>query len=458
MILIANVGNRNLNYQGVPIPEYLKENNLNTTFRELTKSLYTGNQEAQVSIAILDVLLDAHKSSVEKLVLIATDQKKGDHRDQDTKYAAELIKRKIKLQDKWQELEVDVKHLPISIEKTADVMKWYKRFLIRTKEENPGKDFLICDAGGAPQMKTPLKIMAEFILPRENYRVEYVQHQQAKIIEVEQEEYRKVLASYQIESLLTGLHYGAAIKLWKDVSFLNPDKDNILLLLKFLNNRSSFLTDEANAAASKYINRSKSEESALHQFIHGQVPNETAQGIPERDIFRAKEYLELAAYYRDIANLNQAVMFARFFEEHILNVLLESYLDICLNSDYGGESKTTFTNYAKEHRLRLGEYPIKHPSIPAQIVVAKTIQSDIAKSFCSSFEQLEINREDKRYTLGALRNELAHKGRSVTKKRLQKYAPRLFPEIDRWKQILEVENENSYQRLNTLLSCELRNN
>ena len=93
-ILLANLGNRNITYQGRSYPDFTKEEKAQYTFREWTKSLieeYDLHQHS-LDINILNPLL-IPRGQYEKVYLYASDQSNIETRtDQDTVYEADIIK------------------------------------------------------------------------------------------------------------------------------------------------------------------------------------------------------------------------------------------------------------------------------------------------------------------------------------------------------------------------------
>lgn len=450
MILIANIGNRNFTYRGMHVADFL--NGQNTTFREFTKSLVVGDQEAQIELAILDTLLREYGNHIEKMYLIATNQKKGSNRDQDTHYAAELIKRKINISPEWKNIEVIIEELPISIERTEEVMNWYKRLLLKVHKTNLNGEYLICDAGGAPQMKTPLKIMSEFVLPVDRFSVKYVSQCSGEIIDVKQIEYRRVLSAYQIESILPTLNYHAGIKLWTGISDLPPDKDNVLILLQFGSARRQMLFEDARTFANKCATRIKVSKVDFDEYSKSTVHKMPNIQLAEDHIFQAKEYLYLADYSLEQNDLNNMVLYSRQFQEYMLAAILESYLQINLVSDYNNSTEQ-LKRYARSNNLKIGDYSIASDSVPARMVIAKTINDDEVDKWIKTFSSIEGSHSK---GIGVLRNALVHSGKSVTPAKLKDFCPELSETIKLWKKLLLVETQNPYHILNSELVAALR--
>lgn len=443
MILVTNIGNRNFTYQGEPVARFLQGKK--TTFREFTKSLVLGNQEDQIEIAILDSILRQSGRGITEMYLIATNQKKGSHRDQDTHYAAELIKRKMATVPEWSHINVHIEELPLSIERTAEVMNWYKRMLTTLYREHPGDSFLICDAGGAPQMKTPLKIMAEFILPADSFQVQYVVQQTGEVIDVDQMEYRRVLAIYQIESLVSTLNYRAAIELWRGITGLPEDKDNVLLLLKFAAARAEMLFEDAASAAHKAANRMKDSKVDLTAYASKALSQKPDLRIKEEHIFQAQEYLALCDYAMNHNHLNQMVLHARQFQEYMLAALIEDYIGIPLLSDYSGASRK-LPAYAKSHAILLGDKPITTDSVPARMAIANSHPNKEINPWIESFQRTEYQEQK---GLGPLRNSLVHEGKSITSKKLVEFCPELTGIIGYWKNLLKFPKVNPFELVNS---------
>lgn len=443
VILIANVGNRNLTYRGNSILKELE--GLKITYREFTKALVLGNQEAELNVAIIDVIFNAYKSKLNKVLLIASNQAKGANRDFDTYYAAELIKRKIRRTEAWNHLEVEILEMPISLENTSEIMSWYKRSLTRIYAENGNAEYVICDAGGAPQMKTPLKILAEFIFPLKSLSIKYVVQHSGELVDVEQVEYRKVIVAYQIESLIQSLQYRAAVELWAGLAGLSPDKDRVLLFLQFAAARSELLTADATNFGRRLLGRLKNAPCDLKDFTRGAVERSGMFNLPDKQLFQAVELLHLIAYNTSQNNLNALVLQSRQFEELMLAVLIEGYLDIPLISAYG-KGVGQLVAFAIARHLKLGERTIESDSVPARIAVAKFIDDPAVQLLVRSFERVELAEKQ---SLGILRNALVHDGKSVTSKKVLEFCPSLPKVVEEWLEIFGLSDVKIYADMNT---------
>lgn len=450
MHIITNVGNRNLLYNKEPITKFLEGKS--TTYREFTSALVKGEQYASVEISILDAILNKYSNSVDRIILISTDQKMGGYRDQDTVYASKLIAGKIARTEAWKHMEVVEYTLPISIERTSEVMNWYKRFLNGLIDSETDKFHLICDAGGAPQMKNALKIMAEFVLPKDKYSVEYVKQYNGEIIEVEQDEYRKVIAAYQVESLLPGMDYHAAINIWRGVENRKESKDDVFLYLDFLAKRSGLLLDMAKPAAERLKGRLKKPNAILENYASRNIGGLSADpGIETDLLFMATELVELCDYHREIGNLNQMVMFAQRFIEYFLGALIESHLNFRLISGYGQGEVDKMIKYAAAEKIKVPGIILDRDSVPTRLAVVGSLKLDFLAAILDSFVRLGEGKE----SLGVLRNSLAHKGLSVTEARLNAFCPTLRRDIVQWRSFF-AEGKNTYHILNRELTNIIR--
>jgi hypothetical protein len=118
-ILLANIGNRNIKYNGKSIEKTDK------TFFEFTKYLYEEieNEKQNIHINILDSILNDYK--IDKIYLFATNQE----HHQDTYYEAKILQYLLK--DKYEIVLIEKKDDPRNREKA---FKFFEDFFNENKD------------------------------------------------------------------------------------------------------------------------------------------------------------------------------------------------------------------------------------------------------------------------------------------------------------------------------------
>ena len=203
-IFFANIGNRNLNWN-----------------KELTKEIRGFRNETNYLLANFDLFKEEIDVQIippllvkfgpyDKIILVATD---GSH-EQDTIHAAEMVKRLlIKNYHDLKENQIQIQRLTFSIIEDEKVLNFYKgAFYQLLKTFEAQFELHICDAGGTPQQKLAMKIMADFIVPEEQLKILYIDQQNESTL-VNLTGYRNIIQGQAVIRLIQTGSYRAALVL-----------------------------------------------------------------------------------------------------------------------------------------------------------------------------------------------------------------------------------------------------
>ncbi|MEZ4851063.1 MAG: hypothetical protein R3B93_21095 [Bacteroidia bacterium] len=92
-LLITNLGNRNLLLEGKTHFAMIKEQSLAFNFRDFTKDLIDRFEEVKprLQVNILDTLLEAKSSEIDRVIMFSSNHPSDQRRDQDTCYEGEIL-------------------------------------------------------------------------------------------------------------------------------------------------------------------------------------------------------------------------------------------------------------------------------------------------------------------------------------------------------------------------------
>lgn len=456
-LLLTNIGNRNLLYQGKTITEHIKDHQVRSAanFREFTRQLLAdpddpesnlikGSHEGNLQLAILDRLLDVHREEIDRgdlrtLVLYYSDQQ-DTRNDQDTIYAARVMKNLIGRS--FPTLDVRLECVEGKVTDNDALMRHYRSSLLRFLETIPDARFLICDAGGTPQMKYALKITSEFVLSQDHYTVEYV-NQDGSIEPVPQAEYRRIIVQEQLLLMIRQLDYKGCLVLTEGRKDLAP---GVRELIEFAHYRFNAREAEARNAAKRvpqYLN---------NQWLKAYIDlkplghkDELEEALESKGYWIVCEHLGRALACLEIADATAFVLYFQLSIEAYLNHLIH------VNTDY----KILDINRAEEAIKR---YQAKQPTgsrqLSGMILLLKMVQ-EVPEEYRHKGILQACNRlldPVKNWgegSLRSLRNQIAHQGKGVEMNQL-KGAPlpsieTIFKDFQSW---FGLGNESFYRSFN----------
>jgi len=209
-ILVANLGNRNLKFNGKLYTEKpgsdndLSLYNEKNSFKSLTQKIWNlwdsgSKPEIDIEINILDSFLRDNQYVFEKVYLIGSNQIEEKKQDQDTYWEALIIKRII---EENFGISSEVIECRKKVTDNNQLLVFFRDTLKDLKQKYPEAKFIICDAGGTPQQKLALKIAVEFLFDKEEFDVLYKPIDKDELVKVDHYEYRKIILAEQIFSLI----------------------------------------------------------------------------------------------------------------------------------------------------------------------------------------------------------------------------------------------------------------
>ena len=164
-ILITNTGNRNIMYQGEFFNELAQQGDIEQTFREWSENLLRrfDDEKENLQYPIIRQYFDEVQYKPDIVYLFASDTPEGQRNDQDTLFAANIVKNMII--NEFPETTVTVVRIKECVVDENAVIGAYASLLKRIYKKHPTAEFLINESGGTPQQIFALKVCSYFSIP-----------------------------------------------------------------------------------------------------------------------------------------------------------------------------------------------------------------------------------------------------------------------------------------------------
>lgn len=455
-ILLANIGNRNLTYQGKEYSAWKSQD----SFRDFTKQLREQITETlpEIGEQILSRLFEENfirPEQFEKIVLFASNQILEKKNDQDTIHEAFILKEFLFNQ---YSISVDVVVNEGRVTDNNALLKYY-RYHFAEYLASGEHDVVICDAGGTPQQKAALKIAAEYILPADRFLIYYV-NKDGPVEEFRQVEYRRIIDEEQIAALVQHGQFAGALTLLESLpnELQNPLVGKLLrigaLRLEFFWSDAQGLVESAWKEMPRlgFLSAFKAEKLATaYESFKADFPNKNR-------FFLLGERFEIAEYHFLNRNFSQAVLGYSIFLETFLNEFIRNATEFDLVGNYGHFSRrlADFVNRSSNLTSFFGGTVI--PGVPLHIKFAQTLAEpgSPTNQFLLEFERINSVTNRTRKGLDELRNGMAHSGKSIDEKILNANVPDFSGLLARTRELLGLPSENSFLQLSRLILQELR--
>ena len=458
-IILANIGNRNLIYQGKAIISNSQGGKPEVSFRKRTFEL-NGQYDTikdELNEQILSILLnDIGPESVEKLVLFASNnQIEGDRNDQDTIYEAIILK---KMFSERLGLQVDVVEYTQNVTHNDELLRFYRNIL--RQYQNTNVPIIICDAGGTAQQKAALKIAAEYILDPSFFEVRYVMPS-GKITTVDQVEYRKIIDEEQVIALVKHGQYSGAEYIYKS---LEGGDSVVLSLLSFLTLRAELFYENAQAEITSDL---KGLSPFFSNFKGGKALGNyqlLKSDMPARAFFALCEQIEIAQYRYLLGDWSRTVLSLSIFIESFVNEVIQRQGRFQLVGQYNNAAEQLLKHIkeASEHTDLLtyfgGDKDIRS-GLPLHLKYLEKTGSETVRQFVKLFLPLNsrTNHSNGKRGLDCLRNKLAHSGKNVKEADLKAHIPDIETILKTIRLDIALPETNSYYTANQILVSLIRN-
>lgn len=467
-ILIANIGNRNILYQGESHFAMVKQKKLTFDFRTFTQQLLENFEEEKPHIQpnIINTLLDEKCEKLDRVILFSSSQPEEERQDQDTCFEGELLAKILPSQ--YPNLIVENRILKAPVTDNNLLMKAYRDELKAIDLQFPDATYMICDAGGTAQQKSALKIVFEYLFDREDFEVYHVAQgidYKSEIKLSEPIEYRRILDAEQILSLIEQANYRGALEIFSRLN-RRANESPVYQLLNFGRYRMERLWLEAQKFA-KIENYPASLHPHLDDLINykklkpsGDYSGWITQLFSKKAYFELCESFAILQRYSDLDDYTAAVLNIFRFIENYLYHIMDEQLGYHFNQDFLSAQQMLAEDVRRRNKYRgiNRRFPARRirGGVPLFIMVSAYApepphghHKDFLKSFTvmNSLLNREFKGESDHLPLDTLRHQIAHKGLGVTKAEF-KSIPGIDDLVEKWAQWLQVSSINPYLRLN----------
>lgn len=474
-ILLANLGNRNITFNGQDFMSIKKDSG--KTFLHWSKELLDNYDQYKndIDINIINPLIEESPS---KIFLFYSDQSKFNTRtDQDTIYEAMIIKKLLIDKYNFEENQISLEAIESKVIDNGNLMKYFRRVLKRIFNQYKNYFFVICDAGGTAQQKMALKLIAEFIFTKGRYEIKYTENNKL-VSDVNVDEYRKIINQEQAIKLIYSGEYVAAANLldYHDLEKANNDKDNIKKLFAYCYFRFYNHDD----ISIKLVNGIRSKNHII-SMDKSKIPLTKNEDLTDffkyKDLRRILDLFYKAKFYFLLGNYSTSILnFARFYE-----YLFNKFMNITFDKSKYGNTKhqTEFqkTNFERDVEKEYKEviqrcrnrydtpekkiFRIEISSLPTQAIIIKNSSNKTLSKIGKILSPYIIFTDDAKdekdiEKINLIRNKIAHENKFITEKELKEnlsYYPEILEKIEKE---LALETGNLFEELNIYLEKQLR--
>jgi len=476
-ILITNIGNRNIIHNSEFIPIHL--------FRTITEQLLKNFEceKEHIQLNILNTALDflKEKGNLPDKVFIVVSNQKDDlvNNIQDTLYEGEIIKKLIP--DNYSSIQLDdiiTKEITGSVIDENYLMKFYQQFYTVLLQEYKDADFIFCDAGGTGQQKTAAKIMAEFMLLENQWKILYPL-KDGSIQEKSQIEYRNIINKEQAIALVRKSQYEAALNILG--GNINKSTDNKLFnLLSFTHFRSNKVLEKT-----KEIWNGNNIDNRKNKIIESAVdPEVRSFNKVLFDFFGKQKYLFLSeilliAYHNYLTNnFRESILdFAVFYEEFINESLLKFAKNIANKKSISRDEIYYIINdwikrdrnncrkaqiYAEKKKPNSKTYDYTMIPLAIQVIVEHEFFKEVRQLAKCLSPHLDFSRGDydanrPLNSVREMRNQIVHNGIYIDEKKLNGQLRDYETLLSSCLIIWGLFEEDIYEQLNKLIEGQIRN-
>lgn len=458
-VFLANIGNRNIRYQGKFISNYLGENRGSSVecFRSFTKYLFENfeKEKAHISSVIINNLIDKYKHELSVVYFVSTDMEKVEARiDQDTIYEGEILCKL--LNEQYPQIIFKNYVIKCRVYNHDRLSFCYRNLFNEIKAIPKFNKIYYCDSGGTSQQKFVSKVLLEYMFDKNKLETWYVKQTElgkSDVVRSEINEYRKIIDFEQIKVLAKNSEYQAAISLGKDI--LSSHQNN---LLKFAFYRFNFAYQDAAKMANQMYRNKKIKMSDNDIFLEAKEQvsnvnhNHFSGFLSEHNFFLLRELLVIAKRHEKLKRFSNAVLTYHQFIELFLNSVIEE-LGYNVNKPFNiNEVHHKFPNIIKG-------FPngISNLSVPVKIHMALHTDNDTCRTIIDlikrtngyfNYYSTTTGKVNVSY-LDSKRNKFAHEGKMVKEK--EYFDMPYLKDLELVNKYFDVDEDNHYELLNMII-------
>ncbi len=472
-ILISNLGNRNIVLDG----KIYNDIEASRSFRQWSHDLLKDYEslKSRIDVNIINPFLDP--SEYKKIYLIYSDQEGFSKRvDQDTVHAAQIMKKIIVDRYGYEENKVILQTAKCEAVDIGGWMQCFRSMIRQAVIKNPDSHIILNDAGGTPQQKMALKIMADFLVPAQKLSIVYPK-ENGDVDQVELDGYRKIISTEIAIKLLHKGDYNAVMELldFKDVILFDMLGQKEYLKKVFAHVYFRFNGNHKKAMS----NLSGKEENVLladYYNAHDNLLPFKGIGIPNTKLIGIFDILRKSLFYINAKRYSQAVLTYSQFYEALSQLVLNSILD---RQEYGsiadqddsqksrlfGLINDSFPELKEIYKDRKQSEKLSLSHLSNQIMVMRALGYGALKEFATllsprldySINKVPPSGKQNQYAyISQLRNKIAHVGFELTESDVKEgYYTYVIELIFKTAEILDLKNPDLFEQLNRLIEVKL---
>jgi len=456
-ILCANIGNRNITWEGRYFADLseVEKAEFGGTFKTFSQKMLDEFEHFAPALGctIVNQILDHYRkqelAAFDHVILYGSKQPTDDHSrtDQDTYWAAQVMALILVRNGLLKENQVQVHSVNFEISDNDGLMRYYREALRTLNRTHEYPHVSICDAGGSPQQKVALKIMAEFMVDDDRLEVLYVNAKKQTVETVSQIEYRNIIVAEQVRSLVSRGQYKAALSLRKI-----EDRKSICTARKLSDRLTGvgYLLSIGNYTYYQFsLKNMKVKDRARLAFLPDEPDDLNVKLAKAQFLYRAGQF--------DSAILSYAV-----FYESYLNEVISSQLGYDLVKNYHEENQRLAEEaFERFDNIRHQFDKQNFSDVKFKVAVAMNIPGEAHQTFLATLDPFirgVINREmplSGVEALNSVRNKIAHQG-FIPDNEYMKKELAYFPElIGAAGQLRALPSTNLFEAINEAIYHQL---
>ena len=479
-ILITNIGNRNIKYMG-KLHSDLEKNqdrpDTSLSFRKWTEQLLENfeTEKENIELNILDTVLDQENLKPDKIFIFVSNQANNPNKNgQDTFYEGEIIKRIIAIG--YQIEDVEIKEITDNVTDENYLMRYFQQFYTYLLKVYRDAFFIICDAGGTGQLKIALKIMAEFMLNDNQWKVVYPDRD-GSIKDKPQIEYRNIINKEQAIALVRKSQYKAALTvLGGNVYKITDNKTfNLLSFAHFRSHRVLEQTKKIYEGGNNIENRRNiiimsaryPKKRGFNENLFDLLGENNSLFLSETLLFSFHNYrinnfresiLDFAVFYEEFINQSLALIRRKVekligkqstHNDNVINRWIKNDISNCPDTQ----------KYAID---KCKESPYNYETVPLSIhLIAEqgffpqlhSIANELLPFLDFTYSPY---KQEKQNSVREMRNKIAHEGIYIEQTTLNTELPYYGTLLSKCLETCGLPQDDVYEQLNTLIEDQIR--
>jgi hypothetical protein len=448
--LIANIGNRNILYNGQTIrAENKGQDYTGDTFYSITKLLYELQNFQKITPNILPPLFEKFHAELDRALFIGSEQQPP--QSQDTYYEALILKEIFS--QMYPAITFEVVCTSVVVDMNPLIV--FYRNLLKPFQES-GQAVIICDAGGTAQQKMALKIAAEYTLKYRQFEVYNVKQDralQSSLEKVEPIEFRKILDLETALSLVKRGNFEGALSILKNIQCELP----IIHFIEFVKFRFTLRYEEARKIGENNKQIIQGFFPKIEKFLKREpaeiYTKEFKEVLDRNQFFNLREILLVAQYLYLKRELTDS-----FLQFHIF---AENYLGYLLKKLYGIDVERSGDRERIREKIVSNLKNQAHSFFQLQVLLCYESERKLNfanKGIVNELFSLIGGKNNLNNNFSELRNKIVHKGVLTSAEEIENKCPYYAQAFSKTLQKFEIlePSHNFYRNAEKVIERELR--